>query len=124
MLSYESRRSRGERQNVGTQGHAVHPLLPGVAKNKSRATSIHRHGHLRSSGAPVALGGIINDKTIGKLKCEIIAGPANNQLADEEKHSKALAEKGILYAPDYVINAGGLINVAMNSKVTRSPRAL
>lgn len=74
--------------------------------------------------APAALGGIINDKTIGKLKCEIIAGPANNQLGDEEKHSKALAEKGILYAPDYVINAGGLINVASELEGYSQPRAL
>jgi len=61
--------------------------------------------------APCALGGIINDETIPKLKCKIIAGAANNQLEKERKHGKALLERGILYAPDYVINAGGLINV-------------
>ena len=61
---------------------------------------------------PCALGGVINDYTLPKLKCSIIAGSANNVLADEEKHSKILKEKGILYAPDFVISAGGLINVA------------
>ncbi len=62
--------------------------------------------------APAALGGVINDRTIGLFKCDIIAGPSNNQLAEEEKHATMLRDKGILFAPDYVINAGGLINVA------------
>ncbi len=74
--------------------------------------------------SPAALGGVINDQTIGKLKCKIVAGPANNQLADEEKHSKTLADMGILYAPDYVINAGGLINVASELEGYSQPRAL
>jgi leucine dehydrogenase len=60
--------------------------------------------------APCALGGIINDDTIPRLKFEIIAGGANNQLL-EPRHGDALEEKGILYAPDYVANAGGVINV-------------
>ena len=60
--------------------------------------------------APCALGGIINDETIPQLKVEIISGGANNQLA-EERHGDVLEEKGITYAPDYVINAGGLVNV-------------
>ncbi|UCC74539.1 MAG: Glu/Leu/Phe/Val dehydrogenase [Gemmatimonadota bacterium] len=60
--------------------------------------------------APCALGAIVNSKTIPQLKCDIIAGAANNQLATEED-GKAVQERGILYAPDYVINAGGLINV-------------
>ena len=59
---------------------------------------------------PCALGGIINDTTIPKLKVEIVAGGANNQLL-EERHGDTLEEKGILYAPDYVANAGGVINV-------------
>lgn len=59
---------------------------------------------------PCALGGIINDETIPLLKCQIIAGAANNQLA-EPRHGQLLSDRGILYAPDYVINAGGLINV-------------
>ncbi len=60
--------------------------------------------------APCALGAVINDETIPQFKFEIIAGSANNQLA-EERHGDAIEERGILYAPDYVINAGGLINV-------------
>ena len=60
--------------------------------------------------APCALGAIINDKTIPQLKVEIVAGAANNQLL-EVKHGVALEKKGILYAPDYVANAGGVINV-------------
>lgn len=61
--------------------------------------------------APCALGGALNDETIPQLKCKIIAGAANNQLADEKKHGDLIHEKGFVYAPDYVINAGGLINV-------------
>lgn len=60
---------------------------------------------------PCALGGIINDKTIGKFKCRVIAGPANNQLEDD-RHGDEVHTRGILYAPDYIVNAGGLINVA------------
>jgi leucine dehydrogenase len=60
--------------------------------------------------APCALGAIINSDTIPQLKCNIIAGAANNQLATYED-GKAVQKRGILYAPDYVINAGGLINV-------------
>jgi len=60
--------------------------------------------------SPNAVGAIINDDTILQLKCPIIAGAANNQLA-EPRHGDKLQEVGILYAPDYVINAGGLINV-------------
>ncbi len=61
---------------------------------------------------PNALGAIINSKTIQQLQVSIIAGAANNQLAEENKDSKHLMEKGILYAPDYVINSGGLIFAA------------
>jgi leucine dehydrogenase len=61
--------------------------------------------------SPCALGATINDVTIDMFKCEIIAGAANNQLQDEDKHAKKIQEKGILYAPDFLINAGGLINV-------------
>jgi leucine dehydrogenase len=60
--------------------------------------------------APCALGAIINDKTIPQLKVQIVAGAANNQLL-EERHGDTLEQKGILYAPDYVANAGGVINV-------------
>lgn len=62
--------------------------------------------------SPAALGGIINDQTIPLLKARIVAGSANNQLADEGKHGDELRARGILYAPDFVINSGGLINVA------------
>jgi leucine dehydrogenase len=61
--------------------------------------------------APCALGAVINDKTLPMLKVEVVAGAANNQLLDAEKHGTALEKKGILYAPDYVANAGGVINV-------------
>lgn len=61
---------------------------------------------------PCALGAILNDTTIPKLKAKIVAGGANNQLADEAKHGKMLMKLGIIYAPDYAINAGGLISVA------------
>jgi leucine dehydrogenase len=61
--------------------------------------------------APCAMGAILNDSTIPQLRARIVAGAANNQLADETKHAQALAERHIVYCPDYVINAGGLINV-------------
>jgi len=61
--------------------------------------------------APCALGATLNDDTIGRLKCEIVAGAANNQLKNEKKHGYMLIDKGITYAPDFLINAGGLINV-------------
>ena len=60
--------------------------------------------------APCALGAVINDDTIPLLKAEIVAGAANNVLA-EDRHGVALETKGLTYAPDYVINGGGLINV-------------
>ena len=60
--------------------------------------------------APCAMGAVINDQTIENLKCQIVAGGANNQLA-EHRHGDELLRRGILYAPDYVINAGGLMNV-------------
>jgi len=60
--------------------------------------------------APCALGATINDDTLSRLKCSIISGAANNQLADETVHGKAVMDKGIIYAPDYALNAGGVIN--------------
>jgi leucine dehydrogenase len=60
--------------------------------------------------APCALGSVINDRTVPQFRFQIIAGAANNQLA-EERHGRDIESRGILYAPDYVINAGGLINV-------------
>ncbi len=73
---------------------------------------------------PCALGAIINDDTINRLKFKIIAGGANNQLADENKHGKILMDKEIIYAPDYAINAGGLINVANELEGYHSERAM
>ena len=66
--------------------------------------------------APCGLGAIINDETIPKLKCKVIAGSANNVLK-ESHHGRILKEKGIVYAPDYVANAGGVINVAMENPI-------
>ncbi|MPZ72459.1 MAG: valine dehydrogenase, partial [Nitriliruptorales bacterium] len=60
--------------------------------------------------SPNALGGVVNDETLAEMQCRVVAGAANNQLL-EERHADALAEAGILYAPDYVINAGGVIQV-------------
>lgn len=61
--------------------------------------------------APCALGATLNTENISALKCAIVAGAANNQLAIEEEHGNMLTNKGIIYAPDFLINAGGLINV-------------
>lgn len=60
--------------------------------------------------SPCALGATVNSETISRLKCSVIAGAANNQLADENVHGQLLLDKGILYAPDFLINAGGVIN--------------
>ena len=62
--------------------------------------------------APCALGGVLNDDTIPRLRCPVVAGAANNQLLDEHRHGEMLRDRGILYAPDYVINAGGVINIS------------
>ena len=60
--------------------------------------------------APCALGATLNDDTLSRLKCAIVAGAANNQLKDESKHGEQIMKQGIIYAPDYAINAGGVIN--------------
>lgn len=60
--------------------------------------------------APCALGATVNDETLSKLKCSIIAGAANNQLRKETVHGRMVMDKGIVYAPDFAINAGGVIN--------------
>ena len=62
--------------------------------------------------APCALGAVINDKTVERLKASVVAGAANNQLA-EERHGSVLKQKAILYAPDFVINAGGIIDIGL-----------
>lgn len=73
--------------------------------------------------APCAMGAIINDETLSQLKCKAIAGGANNQLK-ETRHGDALKELGILYAPDYVVNAGGLMNVFVELEGYSPERAL
>jgi leucine dehydrogenase len=72
--------------------------------------------------APCALGAVINDETVERLKCQIVAGGANNQLA-EARHGTILKERNILYAPDFVINAGGLMNVFVELEGYSSARA-
>ena len=66
--------------------------------------------------SPCALGATVNDDTLARLKCAVIAGAANNQLAEEEVHGRVVLEKGILYAPDFLVNAGGIINCAWERK--------
>lgn len=60
--------------------------------------------------APCALGATVNDETLDRLKCSVIAGAANNQLKEETIHGKAVMDRGIIYAPDFALNAGGVIN--------------
>ena len=66
--------------------------------------------------APCAMGATINDDTLTRLKASVIAGGANNQLSEEERHGKLLRGEGIIYAPDFVINAGGIINISSELK--------
>ena len=61
--------------------------------------------------SPCALGAILNSESIKKLKCKIVAGAANNQLEDDKIHDIELKEKNIIYVPDFLINAGGVISV-------------
>jgi len=74
--------------------------------------------------APCALGATINDDTLGKLKCKIVCGAANNQLEIEKFHGEAIGKQGILYAPDFVVNAGGIINVFYELEGYNRERAL
>jgi leucine dehydrogenase len=74
--------------------------------------------------APCALGATVNDDTLSRLKCSIIAGAANNQLKNEDIHGVELMKKGIIYAPDYAINAGGVINCYSEVKGLPSEWAL
>ena len=73
--------------------------------------------------SPCALGAILNDDTIPQIKAKVIAGSANNVLEDEDKHGNLLKDRGILYAPDFVINAGGLINVYHELETYNKDRA-
>ena len=74
--------------------------------------------------SPCALGATLNNKSIPKLTCSIIAGAANNQLEEEGVHDIMLKNKNILYAPDFLINAGGLINVYSELKQFDQEKAL
>ncbi len=119
-------------QGVGQVGyHLLHHLVPAGAKvvaSDLNQENIKRVNH-EFAGiefvepdkiydvpcaifVPCALGGIVNDETIPRLKCQLIAGSANNVLEIEDKHSAELERRNILYIPDFVISAGGLINVA------------
>ncbi|MDG0980172.1 MAG: Glu/Leu/Phe/Val dehydrogenase dimerization domain-containing protein [Halieaceae bacterium] len=62
--------------------------------------------------APCALGGVLNDQTIPRLRAKVVCGAANNQLLDTQKHGKMLGDRGILYVPDYIANAGGVISAS------------
>jgi leucine dehydrogenase len=84
------------------------------AADEFRATPVAPDAIFDAEGdvfAPCALGAVINDATLPRLKVAVVAGSANNQLA-ENCHGAGLTERGILYAPDYVINAGGVINIS------------
>lgn len=73
--------------------------------------------------SPCALGGVVNDDTMDQFNCDIIAGAANNVLDEEDKHGQMLLDNNILYAPDYVINAGGIINIASELEGYNEERA-
>ncbi|RMG61848.1 MAG: Glu/Leu/Phe/Val dehydrogenase [Bacteroidetes bacterium] len=74
--------------------------------------------------APCALGGVLNPDTIPLLSCDVVAGAANNQLLDETRDGEALAARGILYAPDFMVNAGGIINVSLELSGYHHDRAM
>ena len=74
--------------------------------------------------APCALGATVNTESINQMKCPVIAGAANNQLADENIHGPMLVEKGIIYAPDFLINAGGIINISIELDGYNQDRAM
>jgi leucine dehydrogenase len=89
------------------------PLRVKAVVQDFRATAVapdHIYGQQADIFAPCALGAVINDDTLKALRVDIIAGGANNQLA-EDRHGVLVEEQGMVYAPDYVINGGGLINV-------------
>jgi len=100
----------------------AHLTLADIDANRAKALAGELGGHAVAADAvmttscdvfsPNALGAILDEEGIARLDCAIVAGGANNQLARTE-HGALLAERGILYAPDYVINAGGIINVSL-----------
>lgn len=84
--------------------------------NAKSASTKHIYNEKMDIFAPCALGGSISKTTIEGLSCAMIIGSANNQLEDEERDSELLDAKGIFYAPDYVVNSGGLINVSYEGR--------
>ena len=74
--------------------------------------------------APCALGGILNTQSINKLKCDIVCGGANNQLEDEDRDALHLKNRGIVLAPDFLVNSGGLINVYSEIKGYNQDKSL
>src|SRR3546814_10441293 len=73
--------------------------------------------------SPCALGGTLNEQTLPRFKCKVVCGPANNQLASNEIGDE-LEKRGILYAPDYAVNAGGVMNVALEITGYNRERAM
>lgn len=113
------------KEGVNVLGTDIDPEKVGRAENELKIKSVKPDEIYEVDAeifSPCALGGIINDKTIPKLKCKIVAGGANNQL-EEDRHGDELEKRGVLYAPDYVINAGGLINVYVELEGYSSERA-
>ncbi len=128
-LRERSRSSQGARSGLGKVGWALTKLLRqanatviGSDVDQNRRERAHKQLSIRTVPpdeiydvpadifAPCAMGGAISEHTLPRLTCEVIAGSANNQIVLAEV-PRAILERGILYAPDYVINAGGLINV-------------
>lgn len=123
---------KGKKVAVQGVGHVGEYLVKSLAKEGAEVyiTDIHEETLKRVSAAygakvvglndiydidmdiyaPCALGATVNDETLSRLKCSIIAGAANNQLANEKIHGQAVVDKGIIYAPDFALNAGGVIN--------------
>lgn len=96
-----------------------------VAKYKAEAVAADKMFDLDIDiYAPCALGATLNDDTLNRLKCKVICGAANNQLAEEKKHGEMVVSKGIIYAPDFVVNAGGIINVFYELEGYNRERAL
>ena len=144
--SYGSESLSGKKVAVQGVGHVGQTLVSHLAKegaiitladiNESRANEVAKEfGASVVSGdaiydvdmdiyAPCALGATVNNDTIDRLKCSIIAGAANNQLKDENVHGALLKERGVLYAPDFLINAGGLINVYREVENISQDRAM
>ena len=92
----------------------IYPQAAAQAVNELGATAVDAqsiHSLDVDVFAPCALGAVINDETVSQIRASVIAGSANNQL-ERDEHGRRLAERDILYAPDYVINAGGIIDVA------------